>query len=202
MNKILKLTIIILLLGYVKFSYAITGEEAVAKFQSRMNSIGSLTGIVSWTYSSSQTFTGSFKYMSPGKIFVKFSSPSGKIIVSNGKKLWVYDPGSNICGIQDLGGGHSGGIAGMTNGYLAIVTSQGPGGYTIKLKSHDKHYQEIILMVDSTFFIKKAILKGKDNEGFTFSISNVDTSSSVMSNIFNFNPPSNAQIVKNPLNVK
>lgn len=183
------------------YSFAITGDEALASFRHRMNSIGKLTGIISWSHSSGETYTGSFKYMSPGKIYIKFSNPSGKIIVSNGKSLWVYSPGSNICGVQDLGGGGSGGIAALTSGYFAIVT-QGSGGYTIKLKNSEKSFTEITLMVDSTFFLKRAIIKSKDGGVYNFSISNVSTDAAVIPSIFDFNAPSNTQVVKNPLNIK
>jgi len=194
--------IAVILTSLCDYSFAITGDEALASFRGRMNSIGKLTGIISWSHSSGETYTGSFKFMSPGKIYIKFSSPSGKVIVSNGRSLWVYSPGSNICGVQDLGGGGSGGIAGLTAGYFAIVTAQGPGGYTIKLKNNEKSFSEIILMVDSTFFLKKAILKSKDGGSYNFSISNVNSNASVIPSIFDFNVPSNSQVVKNPLNIK
>ncbi len=115
----------------------------------------------------------------PGKIFVKFSSPAGKTIVSNGKACG-FILGSNICGIQDLAGGGSGGIAALTSGYFAIVTAQGPGGYTIKLKNNDKSFQEITLMVDSTFFLRKAIIKTKDGGTYNFSLSNISFSAPII----------------------
>lgn len=183
-------------------SWSITGDEALANFRNRMSGISKMTGIISWTNSGGETFTGSFKYMNPGKIYVKFSSPAGKIIVSNGRSLWIYSPANNICGVQDLAGGGSGGIAALTTGYLAIVTAQGPGGYTIKLKSNDKSFNEIILLVDSTFFLKKAIFKSKDGSSYSFSLSNISTTAAVMPNLFNFDVPSSAQVVKNPLNIK
>jgi len=194
--------ITILFVSICDYSFALTGDEALASFRGRMSSVGKLTGIIAWSHSSGESYTGSFKYMSPGKIFIKFSNPSGKTIVSNGKSLWVYSPGSNICGVQDLGGGGSGGIAALTSGYFAIVTAQGPGGYTIKLKSSDRSFSEIILMVDSTFFLKKAVLKSKDGGSYNFSISNINSDASVIPSIFDFNVPSNAQVVKNPLNIK
>ncbi|NLV66113.1 MAG: outer membrane lipoprotein carrier protein LolA [Spirochaetes bacterium] len=183
-------------------SWAITGDEAMANFRNRMNGISKMTGIISWSNSTGETYTGSFKYMNPGKIYIKFSSPSGQIIVSNGKSLWIYSPGNNICGVQDLAGGGSGGITAFTSGYLAIVTAQGPGGYTIKLKSNDKTYNEILLILDSTFFLKRVIFKSKDGGSISFSLSNVSTTAPVMANIFSFDVPSSAQVVKNPLNIK
>lgn len=182
-------------------AFAVTGDEAVAKFRARMGSIGKMTGVISWTSSSGYTYTGHFKYLAPNNIYVKFSSPGGKIIVANGKKLWVYDPSTNIVGIQDLDGGASGGIAGMTGGYMAIASSQG-SGYLIKLKNNEKYYSEINIAADASFMMKKIMLKTKEGEGVTYSISNVDTSASVNSNMFDFSVPANAQAVKNPLNIR
>lgn len=196
------ITAFLIILVFTPSSYALTGDEALAQFRNRMNSIGKLTGIISWSQGSGETYTGAFKYMSPGKIHVKFSSPAGKTIVSNGKSLWIYSSSSNICGVQDLAGGGSGGIAALTSGYFAIVTAQGPGGYTIKLKNNEKSFNEIILMVDSTFFLKKAIIKSKDGGMYNFSLSNISTSAAVIPSIFDFNVPSSAQVVKNPLNIK
>jgi len=203
MKKVLitNFTIFSILL-FCQASFALTGDEAMAQFRGRMGSIGKLTGIISWSHSSGETYTGAFKFMSPGKIYVKFSSPPGKVIVSNGKSLWIYSSANNICGVQDLAGGGSGGIAALTSGYFAIVTAQGPGGYTIKLKNNDREFSEIVLMVDSSFFLKKAIIKAKDGGTYNFSISNVSASAAVIPSIFDFNVPSSALVVKNPLNIK
>ena len=78
-----------LILTVTQNSFAITGDEALAQFRGRMNGAGKLTGIISWSHSGGETYTGAFKYMSPGKIYIKFSSPPGKTIVSNGKSLWI-----------------------------------------------------------------------------------------------------------------
>jgi outer membrane lipoprotein carrier protein len=181
-------------------SYSITGSEALAKFQTRMYNIGKMTGIIQWT-TGGKTFTGSFKFMAPGKIYIKFSNPSGKIVVSNGRKLWVYNPHSHICAVQDAGG-LSGGIAGMTKGYFAIVSSQSSSGYTIKLKNNDRAYSEIILVTDSTFFLRKAIFKSKKGGTTAFTISNVSRSAAVLKTMFDFNVPASAQVVNNPLNIR
>lgn len=181
---------------------SVTGDEAVARFRSRMLGVGRMSGVISWTMGSGHQFSGAFKYMAPDKIYVKFSNPGGKILVSNGRTLYVYNPSAGICGVQDLArGSSSGGIAGIVNGYRAIC-SGGGGGYTIKLKNPEKSYPEIILRVDSSFFLKKAIFKDKNGGGFSFSLSNVNFSPAVSSTLFNFSVPSNAQVVKNPLNIK
>jgi outer membrane lipoprotein-sorting protein len=202
MKQIIQILTITILVFATLPLYAITGEEALARFQQRMHGIGRMTGIISWTSHSGMTYTGTFKYMSPGKIYVKFSSPGGKVVVSNGKRLWVYDSGSNICGVQDLGRSGSGGIASMVNGYMAIVVSQGSGGYTLKLKNSERTYSEITLYLDGSFMLKRAVLKTPEGEGFSIVLRNVDTTAGVVSSMFNFNVPANSQVIKNPLNIR
>ncbi len=179
----------------------ITGEEALAKFRARMAGISTMRGTISWSDESGFIYTGNFKYMAPGKIYVKFTSPSGKIIAANGRKLYLYNPSTNICGIQDLGSGGSGGIAGLVTGYMAIAFG-GPGGYTIKLSSNDKHYTNITLVTDGSFLLKKAILKTKTGGGTTISLSGVILGEGISPGAFDFNVPPGAQTVQNPLNIK
>ncbi len=183
-------------------AHALTGDEVLQKFQHRMNTIGTLSGTISWMHQSGQGYTGNFKYMAPGRIHIKFSSPSGRILTSNGKRLWVYDSSSNICGVQDLAKNGSGGIAGLVNGYLAIVTSQGPSGYTLKLKNSERTYSDITLVLDSSFLLKKAVFATKSSDGFSVTISNARIGESMVPGMFDFSVPPNAQLVKNPLDVK
>ncbi len=201
MNKKLIWVLSLCFLMCSNLLFAMTAEEAVAKFRSRMLGIGTMRGTVSWSHSSGSMYTGSFKYMAPGKIYVKFSSPSGKIVACNGSKLWVFDPSSNICGVQDVGRGGSGGIAGLVSGYTGIV-SGGAGGYTIKLKNNDKHFSEITLVVDGSFLLKKAVLKTKDGGNMNISLSGVIIGEGISPGVFDFKPPASAQLVVNPLNIK
>ena len=179
-------------------NYAITADEAMAKFRSRMYGAGGLSGTLSWGYETDMQYSASFKYL-PGKIYIKFSNPSGKIIVCNGRKLWVYNQANNICGVQDMAGG-SGGLAGLLVGYNGIVTSQGSGGYNLKLSKPGSAYPEVILRLDSTFFPRSVSLKDASGSSLRFMI-NLD-SGPVMNSQFEFNVPSNAQVVKNPLEIK
>ena len=181
---------------------ALTGDEAVGKFQARMNGVGTMSGTISWMYQSGQGYSGTFKYMAPGKILVKFTSPSGRILSSNGRRLWVFDSSSNICGVQDLARGGSGGLAGLVSGYLAILTAQGPSGYTIKLKNSERAYSDVTLVLDGGFLPRKIVLLNKAGDGMSITFSNVRTGESMAPGIFDFSVPSNAQLVKNPLDVK
>lgn len=201
MKRIICLIICICLWGIISEAFSITGEEALAKFRARMGSITTMRGTISWTDDSGFMYTGNFKYMAPNKIFVKFTSPSGKIIAANGRKLYVYNPSTNICGIQDLGSGGSGGIGALVTGYMAIAFG-GQGGYTIKLSSNEKHYTNITLVTDSTFLLKKAVLKTKTGGGTTISLSGVIIGEGISPGTFDFNVPPGAQVVNNPLNIR
>lgn len=201
MNR-LRIPIIFLILLSSAALFAISGDEAVEKFRARMLRVGKLTGVISWTSLEGQTYSGSFKYLAPDKVYVKFTSPTEKVLVSNGKTLWIYSPGTNMCGIQELARGTtSGGIAGLVVGYNGIAAGN-ESGYTIKLKSDEKQYREIILSVDGTYMLKGAIFKREDGRIISFSLSDVSGKADVRESIFNFKVPKGVQIVKNPMNIR
>lgn len=182
--------------------YAISGDDAVKAFQGRMYSIGTMEGTLNITYASGMTQTGQFKFMAPGKFLIKFSNPSGKVICSNGKKLWVYDPATALCGVQELSPGSlSGGIAGMLAGYMAIATQSG-SDYVIKLRGSGKAYSEIVILADKTFMLKRAEFKSDKGNAMLVVLSNVRVNVGLHSGLFDYSAPSNAQVVKDPLNIK
>jgi len=181
---------------------ALPADEAIEKFRSRMLRLPRLTGVISWTSFDGQTYSGSFKYLAPDKIYVKFTSPVEKILVSNGRSLWIYTPNTNMCGVQELAKGTtSGGIAGMVVGYTGIA-SESDYGYIIKLKNDEKNYREIILSVDRTYLLKGAIFKRDDGRIMSFSISDATTKIEVRPSIFEFKIPKGVQIVRNPMNIR
>jgi len=193
--------LIVMALFLVSAGYALTGEEAISKFRNRMRSIKTMSGNISWTHSSGEMYSGSFKYMAPGKIHVTLDSPSGKTIVSNGNTLWVYDVANNICGIQDLGNPGSGGIIGMISGYMGIATPSS-SGYTIKLRNDEKYYTDIILLVDSSFLLRRALLKTGTDKTIMIFLSGVRTGVTFNPGIFTFRVPDDAQIVNTPFNIR
>lgn len=195
--------LILFLLFSLSPAYSLTGDEALARFRSKMQSIEKLSGVISWTTSRGATYSGNFKYLNPGKLHIKFTNPSGRTIVSNGRTLWVYSPSSNIVGVQELSdGGTSGGIASLTNGYMPLLTEEGPNGYTLKLKNDSRHYQEIILLLDKSFFLKRAVFKTSEGILYSFTFSEISTADTIMPGLFNFEVPANAQRVNNPLNIQ
>jgi len=191
-----------MLVGHASFLFSVSGDEAVVKFQARMRQLPRLTGVISWTALDGQTYSGIFKYLAPDRVYVKFTGPTEKILVSNGQTLWIYNPGTKMCGIQELARGtNSGGIAAAVSGYNSIATG-GESGYTIKLKSDERQYREIILSVDPSYLLKGAIFKREDGRIISFSISDTNTAVEVKEKLFNFRIPKGVQIVRNPLNMR
>lgn len=180
---------------------ALSGEEGIQRLQQRMAAVSRVSGIVSITYESGETMTGAFVYSRPNKLNIKFSNPAGKQLITNGRKLWVYNPVSKICGVQDLDQAVSGGLGAMVAGYPSIITPRGDG-YTLKLKDEGKHYQEINIALTRDFFPERIMFRTADGREFTIVLTNLNFSPTVIDSIFDFNVPSNCQVVKNPLNVK
>lgn len=199
-RKILKIFILFYIIAFITPVFSMTGNEAVAKFQARMRSFSTLQGVLTINYTSGRMITGSFKYMAPGKFYFKMTNPAGKTIVTNGRKLWIFDASTQICGIQEAGG-LSGGIASFVNGYYAIAQPRG-GSTVIKLKSPNRTYSNVTLLVDSTFMLKNASFKNKKGDGFSVSLSGLRSGGNIHSGLFDFNVPSNAQVIKDPLNIR
>ncbi len=168
---------------------------ALAKFQERMQSISTMRGTITINSGDGMVTTGDFAYKAPNKIKVNLGS--GKVITTNGTRLWVYDSSSQICGVQDVGGGNSGGIASMVGGSSAIVSSSG-SGYVIKLAG--SYYDEITIAVDSTYMMKSVNFGGAG--GFSVSFSGVTVGGNLPSGMFDYSPPADTQIVNNPLNIR
>ncbi|MEM7180523.1 MAG: outer membrane lipoprotein carrier protein LolA [Spirochaetota bacterium] len=142
------------------------------------------------------TLTGTLSYKRPYNLHIKFSD--GRIISANKNFLWVYSPGRMIAGKQDLRGG-TGGIGGLLSGYESVTEA----GNTIKLRSTTRTYEEIIVVVTPDNYLRSLRMKRQGSSTYsTINLSIIGKNIGLPSNLFNFHPPSSAQIVENPLNQK
>lgn len=182
-------------------AWAMTGEEAVSKLKARFYSANTMRGTITISSSTGDNSTGTFQYMAPGRFLIQFSTPPGKTIVTNGKKLWVYDKASNACGVQDVAPSTSGGIAGYISGYLPMASSGG-NDTVIRLRNSSRAYKDITIHVDSSFMPRKILFKEDNGKGFSATLSNVITNCPMTPGIFDFDVPSGTQLVKNPLDVR
>ncbi len=204
MKKTITITTALVLMAAAQGAFPLSADDIAAQFKKKMYSVGKLSGVISYTLRSGRTFSGNFMYMSPGNIHIRFTNPSGKILVANTKKLWLYDPQSKVCAVQQLDeeAGVSGGIVSFLKDYSVILLPESSEGYTLKFKNDEKEYPEITLVLDSSFFIRKGSLKNKEGEGFSFTLSGVNFSPDMVKSVFDFNVPANTQIVKNPFNIR
>lgn len=220
--KQIKIIITILMILSTAPAFSLTGDEALQKFKDQMAGIKTMRGQISLLYQNGEMYSGSFKYMFPGKIFIQFSEPSGKTIVSNGKKLWAYDAASGVCGVQELdievdeddkdfkeNAGSKrirvqdrGGPSVFLSGYQVTAVSEEKTGVTIELMNGTRKYTDIKLVLNNEFMLIKAIFKNDKDEGFMIKLSDVKTGEKITPGLFDFNVPANSQIVKNPLDIR
>jgi len=157
----------------------------------KMNSVESIRANITID----NTLTGSMSYKRPNLLHVKLSD--GRVISANGRFLWFYSPNKAIAGKQDLDGS-TGGISGLLSGYKDVTVS----GNTILLKSRDRYYEEIKVVVDGNNMLQAIRLKTRDQNFKNISLSGIQVNIGLASNLFNLHPPASAQIIENPLNEK
>lgn len=171
--------------------HAESGEELLSAFLSTMNSFDSIRANININGT-----TGLMSYKKPNSIYVKLSD--GRVISANGRHLWFYSPARAIAGKQDLRGS-SGGLYGLLTGYENVTAS----GKTIRLLSDRKGYEEITVSLTPNNILKTIRMKPRGSSNFVeITLSGVQTNIGLPSSLFNFHPPSSAQIVENPLNQK
>lgn len=198
-----------------------TAEETISRFNERFASIETMKGQVSVSYQSGEIYSGIFMYSNPGKIYIQFTNPPGKFIVTNGKKLWAYDSSTDVCGVQemdvedeedkqgnktqnkDIKPKLKGGIERFIRNYEArLAEPENPESKIIELVNEKWKYSDIKLFLDQEFLPVKAIFMDKDGDGFIIKLSDIKIGENIVPGIFNFNVPANAQVVKNPLDIR
>lgn len=178
-----------ILFGFSLSLHAQSGEELLSLLFSKMSSVESIRANVSINGT-----TGLLSYKQPHNLYLKLSD--GRIISANGRFLWFYNPSRAIAGKQDLKG-TSGGLRGLLSGYETITAS----GRVIRLQSEKKAYEEILVSLSPDNVLKSIRMKRRgDSEYYEISLSGVQTDIGLPASIFNYHPPSSAQIVENPLN--
>lgn len=181
-----------LIFSFFQYTAAQSGNELLSSVIAKMNGLQSLKARINID----GTLTGELYYQRPYNIHVKLSD--GRIISANKNIIWVYSPSRMIAGRQDLRGG-TGGISGLLSGYESVTSS----GNRLTLKSNTKAYSEIVVVVSPDHLIRSIRMKRKGSESSkTINLSISATNIGLPSNLFNFHPPSSAQIVENPLNQK
>jgi len=180
--------------GLLSWGFSLQAEDGNARLSAVIGKLNSLESFRA-TITINGSMTGVLSYKNPYQLHVRFND--GRILSSNGKVLWFYNPDSSIAGKQDLKG-VSGGIGGLLSGYESVTVS----GKTFRLISPSKRYTEIILVVSDNDLPRVIKMKKSDEEITEVTFSGIATNIGLGTGLFNFQPPTSSQIVENPLNQK
>ncbi len=201
-------------------------SEVVKKIKKKYSQIQTMTSEFQIQTSSSKkvkTMSGTSFYKNPGKIRYEFTEPTGDLIVSDGKTVWIYIKRIEAVGKQDL-------EIQKTNasGETIFPTNTPPGLFRIFRKYHYKFdsinqpqkgkdgkdyfvlvleqrekiggFEYMTLYVDAQdYLIRKAI--GKDSRGKETSIefNKIEIDKELEDGLFNYHVSGKVKIVNNPL---
>lgn len=168
------------------------GREKLSLILNKFNSFETLRSNITLN----GTIGGTLSYQKPYLFHLKFQD--GRVISANGKTIWFYSPERGIAGKQELKGGTTGGLSGLLSGYEEVVST---GKSTIKLTSANRNWDEVTVAFTENYLPKTIRLRRKTTgETSEINFTSFQTNLGLSSDLFNFHPPSNAQIVENPLN--
>jgi len=143
-------------------------------------------------------YTGKIYYQYPNKLNIQISD--GRVIATNGKYLWVYNPDTKICGRQAVKEENIGGLFYFLHGGYSVQEDN--GRYIFQRPG--SALGEVTLKVDGDI-LKSVQFKIKDNVNkidtvINASFSNVVTDTNIKASLFNYKPDPDAQLIENPLN--
>ncbi len=161
-------------------------------------------------------------YQKPGKTRFEFSKPSGDLLISDGKTLWIVVGSQNLVGKQDLTLNAKDennkpifsvlpvkGIQHLFERYHYKFDDinqpkeiDGKKYYVLVLEQKEKigGYEKMKIFINAeTFLIEKAIAEGNYGIVTTVNFSNFSKNIELEGKLFQFNPPENSRIVSNPL---
>lgn len=141
--------------------------------------------------SGGSSFNGTLSY-SGGKM--NFRLGDGRVIASNGRKIFAFDPSTRTMGRQDAGGG--GGL-----GWILSYTARIDGDRAVLTPNSPAHnYEEVRLSWDEGYFLRSISMKGKGGDVITIKINSVSRVASFPVSIFSYKAPPGSRTVDNPLN--
>ncbi len=161
--------------------------------------------------------SGRISYKASNKMLIEFSNPPGQKIVSDGKSMWIYIPSMNVVAEQDLKS-DSGTIFSSTtgNGLKRLFSkyhykfaskkqpekqADGSMQYTLFLKQRESRsgFRTIKLWISEDYIIRKAYGESSTGKTIEIQFSNMKTNIALQNGVFQFDIPSQARIIKNPM---
>jgi len=163
------------------------------------------------------TSRGRVRFRRPGMLRFDYDSPNGKVVVSDGEDLIVYEPpdegeGRGQYFQQEVANadlpsalGFLTGTTSFTTHYRLRLLDAGRLSYSgqiLELRSRrpSPHYSRILLFVDdreqSRGVIQRIVIVDHENNQNRFDFTDQNHSSAVPERVFRFQPPSNARRVQ------
>jgi outer membrane lipoprotein carrier protein len=225
-NSFLFIIIFVTVLFFINdlFAYKIfeftTVSDVVKKVRKKFSDMESYQAdfkIVSEKLGNKAFKNGRITYKANDKMLIEFINPSGQRIVSDGKRMWVYIPSMNVVAEQDLKSDSGSLFSSATGTGLKRLfakyhykfasknqpekQSDGSMQYTLFLKQRESRsgFRTIKLWVSEDFFIKKAVGESSTGKMLEINFSNIKTNLGLSNGMFQFDIPSQARIIKNPL---
>jgi outer membrane lipoprotein carrier protein len=205
----------------LSFSYSITVSDVLKNVQQKEKETESMVAVLvetitSKTSNAKQTFEGSITLKKPDKIYVEFKKPMNQKIISNGKVMWVYmqdlkqvmQQEMSLGGVNDpiLSIGKM--LETLQKDYNVVLQGtenvEGEETYVLDLtpKKENKYLSKM-----KTYISKQTWLPIKTNvmdmEGSDISVvfKNIKLNVKIDNKIFEFKPPKDVEIMKNPLQI-
>jgi outer membrane lipoprotein carrier protein len=161
--------------------------------------------------------SGVIRYKASDKMLVEFNNPKGQKILSDGKRMWIYIPSMNVVAEQDLksdsdsffSSGTRSGLKRLFSKYHYKFASKtqpekqddGSKKYTLFLKQMETRsgFRSIKLWISEDFFITRAYGESTTGKSLEIDFSNIKTNIVLPNDIFQFDIPPKARIIKNPM---
>lgn len=205
--------------AYKVFEFT-TVSDIVKKVKKRFSELDSYQAdfrIVSEKMGTKANKNGRIYYKAANKMLIDFANPPGQRIVSDGKKMWVYIQSMNVVAEQDLksdstsifSAATSKGMKKLFSKYHYRFASKSqpekqPDGsmhYTLYLKQRESRsgFRNIKLWISEDFLIKKAYGESSTGKFIEISFNNIKTDIVLSNGMFQFDIPSQAKIIRNPM---
>jgi outer membrane lipoprotein carrier protein len=207
------------LFAYKIFEFT-TVSDVVKKVRKKFSDMESYQAdfkIVSEKLGNKAYKNGRITYKAANKMLIEFINPSGQRIVSDGKRMWVYIPSMNVVAEQDLRSDSASIFSSATGSGLKRLFSKyhykfasknqpekqsdGSMQYTLFLKQRESRsgFRSIKLWISEDYLIKKAVGESSTGKIIEINFTNIKSNFEVTNGIFQFDIPSQAKIIKNPL---
>jgi outer membrane lipoprotein carrier protein len=180
--------------------------------ESRYNRAQSLKLDFSETYIGigrpAQTESGVLYLHKPGRMRWEYTSPAGKIFLSDGKEVLQYTPGDTQAARSKLKQSEDMraplafllGKLDFAKEFKSFRTNVDPAGRWIiaEPKSDNLAYSEVEFLASSDGQIHRVRVTGQDRSKLDFSFSNEQLNAPVSPSMFTFRPPAGVQVVEEP----